>query len=70
MESGFERELSRAATIIDDVLSDAYKPLPAQKADADIAARGWQPGAALRRAGTGRCSPIGSVETAGRSIRF
>ena len=27
MESGFERELSRAATI-DDVLSDAYKPLP------------------------------------------
>ena len=38
MESGFERELSRAATI-DDVLSDAYKPLPAQKTDADIAAR-------------------------------
>ncbi|AEV72104.1 type 2 lantibiotic biosynthesis protein LanM [Mycolicibacterium rhodesiae NBB3] len=37
MESGFERMLSRAATI-DEVLSDAYQPLPGQKADADIAA--------------------------------
>lgn len=38
MESGFERVLSRAATV-DDLLSDAYEPLPGQKADADIAAR-------------------------------
>ncbi len=38
MESGFERELFRAATI-DDLFSAAYHPLPGQKADAEIAAR-------------------------------
>ena len=38
MESGFERELSRAATI-DEVLSNAFEPLPGQKTDTDIAAR-------------------------------
>ena len=37
MGSGFERELSRAATI-DDLLSDAYEPLSGQS-DADIADR-------------------------------
>ncbi|MFI5506542.1 type 2 lanthipeptide synthetase LanM family protein [Mycobacterium sp. NPDC051804] len=34
MRSGFERELSRAATL-DDLLSDAHEPLPGQAADAD-----------------------------------
>lgn len=38
MGSGFERELSRAATI-DDLLSDAYEPLPGQQADAEVSDR-------------------------------
>ena len=69
MESGFERVLSRAATI-DDLLSDAYEPLPGQKADADIAAR--------RLAAWCRASASGDWSlfaerlngTAGRSRRF
>lgn len=38
MGSGFERELARAVTI-DDLLSDAYEPLPGQNSDAEISAR-------------------------------
>ncbi len=38
MEAGYARVLARAATI-DELLSDAYQPLPGQKGDADLAGR-------------------------------
>lgn len=38
MEAGYTRVLARAATI-DELLSDAYQPLPGQKDDADLAGR-------------------------------
>ena len=38
MDAGYERALAQAVTI-DELLSDAYEPLPGQKGDADLAGR-------------------------------
>ena len=71
MESGFERELSRAATIRRRALRLPMSRSPAQKTDTDMAARrlaAWCRAAGERGLGVVRRSA--RLGTAGRSIRF